>query len=174
MTVSNIPTADHVNTLFGDTDDALLLTVRSRGEPFVGKFDAVTIESQVAEVLYFLKQDGPIIDATTTPPLRLCTLYRRALLVVPGQQAVVGATDFVANPASTVNNFYDLFDVSARVEAGTRVANTLGDLTKPENRIGHQPHSEAPFPFRFYTNIDTTPSPSNRRRLPATVWATTS
>mgnify|MGYP001461361184 CR=1 FL=1 len=146
------------NTLFGDTDDALLLTVRSRGEPFVGKFNAITMESQVAEVLYFLKQDGPIIDATTTPPLRLCTLYRRALLVVPGQQAAVAGGD-TTNQFSTLNPFYNLFDVSARVEAGVRVANTLGDLTKPENRIGHQPTGVV-FPFRFYPNIDPTLAPS--------------
>jgi prepilin-type N-terminal cleavage/methylation domain-containing protein len=146
------------NTLFGDTDDALLLTVRSRGEPFVGKFNTITMESQVAEVLYFLKQNGPIIDATTSPPLRLCTLYRRALLVVPGQQAVVAGGN-VANPFSTLNPFYNLFDVSARVEAGVRVANTLGDLTKPENRIGHQPTGVV-FPFRFYPSIDPTLAPS--------------
>ncbi len=150
------PGRPSLNTLFGDTDDALLLTVRSRGEPFVGKFNTITMESQVAEVLYFLKQDGPIIDATTLPPLpplRLCTLYRRALLVVPGQQAVVGASGLTTNPFLTVNDFYNSFDVSARVEAGTRVANTLGDLTKPENRIGHMPTASV-FPFRFYTDID--------------------
>jgi prepilin-type N-terminal cleavage/methylation domain-containing protein len=147
-----------LNTLFGDTDDALLLTVRSRGEPFVGKFNATTMESQVAEVLYFLKQDGPIIDATTTPPLRLCTLYRRALLVVPGQQAVIAGQNTTA-PTNTVNPFYDLFDVSARVEPSGRVANTLGDLTKPENRIGHPGAGAGVFPFRFTTNIDPTLAP---------------
>ncbi len=144
------------NTLFGDTDDALLLTVRSRGEPFVGKLNTITAESQVAEVLYFLKQDGPIIDATVSPPLRLCTLYRRALLVVPGQQAAVAAGN-TSSPFLTVNPFYNFFDVSARVEGGARVANTLGDLTKPENRIGHQPRGGGTtFPFRFLPNIDPT------------------
>jgi prepilin-type N-terminal cleavage/methylation domain-containing protein len=153
---SNIPPGGPINTLFGDTDDALLLTVRSRGEPFVGKFPGTgTVESQVAEVLYFLKQDGPIIDATTSPPLRLCTLYRRALLVVPGQQVVV-AGGTVTDPLLTVSDFYNNFDVSARVEGVTltRVANTLGDLTKPENRIGHQPIPGPAFPFRFPTNIN--------------------
>lgn len=159
---SNIPiTGPPYNTLFGDTDDALLLTVRSRGEPFVGKFTGSpsgTIESQVAEVLYFLKQDGPVIDATISPPLRLCTLYRRALLVVPGQQAALAGSD-TTSPYYTANPFYNVFDVSARVDATpTRIANTLGDLTKPENRIGHQPRTGgSAFPFRLYANIDPTP-----------------
>ena len=34
--------------------------------------------------MYFCVQNGPIIDATTTPPTRLYTLYRRVLLVSPG------------------------------------------------------------------------------------------
>ena len=152
-----------LNTLFGDTDDALLLTVRSRGEPFVGKFRTlvgppavdITIESQVAEIAYFLKQDGPIIDTSTTPPLRLCTLYRRAMLVVPGQQSALATANSPAGPPLTPG-FYDIFDVSARVEGVTpaRVANTLGDLTKPENRFGRQLPVGGTLPFRFLPNID--------------------
>ncbi len=125
------------NTLFGDTDDALLLTVRSRGEPFVGKVLGGTIESQVAEVAYFLVQDGPMIDASAG--LRLFTLYRRAMVVLPGVGIGLGGDSTLA--------FYNSYDVSARMEGGNRVANTLGDLTKPENRFNR---NSVAFPQRFF------------------------
>jgi hypothetical protein len=58
------------------------------------------------------------------------------LLVAPGQAAPGFSTDLT-------NAFYNTNDISARIDAnpgspGTRyrVANTLGDLTKPENRFG--------------------------------------
>jgi prepilin-type N-terminal cleavage/methylation domain-containing protein len=134
-------------SLFGDCDDALLLTTRSRGEPFIGKFNTSgTIESQVAEVAYFLRQDGPIIgfkSATAPPPLevRLFTLYRRCLLVVPSGQALTAPFNA---------NFYLANDVSARAGSGNAIANTLGDLTKPENRFGRIATS---FPSKFDTTI---------------------
>jgi prepilin-type N-terminal cleavage/methylation domain-containing protein len=151
-------TAPPINTLFGDTDDALMLTVRSRGEPFVGMFNGITAESQVAEVVYFLGRSGTeaIIDATANdpvtgnPPLRLFTLYRRALLVLP--QAPV--------PAVTAT-FYNSYDVSARYDstAGTLFFNSLGDLTKRENRFAHL-GSVYPTPFPFVVSSNPTPPPS--------------
>ncbi len=44
---------EYLQTAYGDVDDVLMFTVRSRGEPFVGKYNGVTVESQVAEVMYF-------------------------------------------------------------------------------------------------------------------------
>jgi hypothetical protein len=126
-------------SLFGDTDDALLFTVRSRGEPFVGKTPTGTIESQVAEVAYFLRQDGPVIDATAATPIQLCTLYRRVMLVVPNSGLVL---------TGTLPAFYDSNDISVHMESTTPVANTLGDLTKPENRFAR---ITATFPYRFNT-----------------------
>ena len=64
-------------SLIGDTDDLLAFTVRSRGAPFVGRFQATTLESPLAEVLYFVKQDGPIIDATATPARQIFFRDRR-------------------------------------------------------------------------------------------------
>jgi hypothetical protein len=118
-------------TLFGDTDDYLAFTTRSRGEPFVGKLGAGTVESQSAEVIYFLAQTGtePIMDATAAPPTRLYTLYRRVLLIAPN-----------ASPVAVTD------DVSQRAGA---IPNTLGDLTKPENRFNHLPGAGGIFPFRM-------------------------
>jgi prepilin-type N-terminal cleavage/methylation domain-containing protein len=148
------------NTLFGDTDDALLLTVRSRGEPFVGKANLGTAESQVAEVVYFLKQDGPVMDAVASPPIRLFTLYRRCMLV--SQEPTLVALMTGPPPASIGVDFYNTFDVSARVDpvANKRVPNTLGDLTKPENRFYHVAGSgPSGFPYRFIPSIDPTIAP---------------
>lgn len=100
----------------GDTDDILMFTTRSLDRPFVGRFGATTaansvLESQVAEVAWFLRGR---------------TLYRRQLLVVPG---VTFPTTF------TFLNY----DVSVRFDPLTSrpVPNTLGDLTKRENRFAH-------------------------------------
>lgn len=176
-------TSPPINTLFGDTDDALMLTVRSRGEPFVGKFNGTTIESQVAEVCYFLSRSwspGPdliygnaddirsneaVVDAIASdplqvpvlpgpppapaPPLRLFTLYRRVLLVYPGG---------VAPPAAS--NFYSNYDLSVRFDnSGNTILNTLGDLTKRENRFAHLGIGSAyssSVVFPFFARYDTT------------------
>ncbi len=148
------PGQPQLNGLFGDTDDVLLLTVRSRGEPFIGKALTSpngTVESQTAEVAYFLVQDGPIIDATATPaPLRLFTLYRRAMPVYQPTTWTLPAT--VGLP------FYLNCDVSSRYDtvSGTRIANTLGDLTKPENRFNR---NQLAFPQKFLLPIPPFASP---------------
>lgn len=153
----SLPTPPAGATLFGDTDDYLAFTVRSRGEPFVGKYTfaaAGTLESQVVEVVYFLAQSGnePIIDATTTPPTRLFTLYRRVLLVAPG----LGGPNLPAMPLAA-NDYYSNNDISARFvttgAAPVMVANSLGDLTKPENRFAH--YGVAPFPGTFPFQVST-------------------
>lgn len=127
---------DHL-LIFGDADDVLMFTTRSRGAPFRGRYVTpagvqTIIESPVAEVAYFLVQDGSIIDATIDPPARLFTLYRRLLLVAPR----VGSIQLFNE------RFYDNNDISVHYsEPGgtpTLFPNTLGDLTKRENRFAHQ------------------------------------
>ncbi len=154
-------------SIFGDADDALMFTVRSRGEPFVGKLSTSssgTIESQVAEVIYFTKQNGPVIDPTTTPPTQLFTLYRRVLLVAPG----ITSISTPAIPAA-INGFYDRNDISARfttTAGGTptfMVANTLGDLTKRENRFAHY---GASYPATFPFNVNTVVPPAGSTLTP--------
>ncbi len=144
--------------MFGDCDDVLMFTTRSRGGPFLGKFAGAggprIIESQDAEVIYFLVQDGPIIDATALPtPTRLCTLYRRVLLVAPSLDATI--PPFTA-PS---NSFHAANDVSVRYEdtpAPRMIPNSLGDLTKRENRFAHFNVARyGDYPFL----VDTTTSP---------------
>ncbi len=144
----------------GDVDDVLMFTTRSRGEPFVGLFTPPglptrTVESQIAEVMYFC---APAVDATgremdpilyfdsgTATPIRLYTLYRRVLLVLPSLNRK--GTFPQADLPYFVEN-----DISARLgptQPGPAVPNSLGDLTKRENRFAHHPvvGSATGFPF---------------------------
>ena len=114
------------DTTVGDFDDILMFTTRSTGRPFVGKYGATTIQSDVAEVAWFLRGR---------------TLYRRVLLVAPSATVPV----YTSYP----NNYYANFDVSARVGKDSSnnniyVFNTLGDLTRRECRFAH---GDATFPF---------------------------
>ena len=95
----------------GDYDDILMFTTRSPKNPFIGRFGTGTIESHVAEVMWFVRGR---------------TLYRRVLLVAP--HVTTGG-----NGAG----FYAGNDISVRNEGGVLIANTLGDLTKRECRFAH-------------------------------------
>jgi type II secretory pathway component PulJ len=105
------------DTTVGDFDDILMFTTRSTGQPFVGKVPTTVnptgaIQSDVAEVAWFVRGR---------------TLHRHVLLVAPA-----------ANLAGAVPaGFYANYDISARVQGGTVVANTLGDLTRRECRFAH-------------------------------------
>ncbi len=135
-------------TLFGDVDDVLMFTTRSRRGPFLGRFGLRTIESEIAEVVYFLAQDPnsppPVIDATTDPPTRLFTLYRRVLLIAP---QVGSIPPYPPGAGATLEHFYDDYDVSSRFDSssGNMIPNTLGDLTKRENRFAH--YGDATFAY---------------------------
>jgi type II secretory pathway pseudopilin PulG len=118
-----------LDSTVGDRD-MLMFTARSYGEPFVGRWDVGgAIQSQVAEICWFM---------------RGTTLYRRVLLVVPERTI----------PTAWYNGLYYYADVSAHQEGGPTepnlgwgnaandvrlVPNSLGDLTKRENRYGHWP-----------------------------------
>lgn len=150
----------------GDTDDGLLLTTRSTGEPFTGKYGDETIQSQTAEVAWFVSNGN---------------LYRRQLLVVPyvprlpfnlderkpgmnnynmnGREDVHWnwlALPTVANPTITNPEVYSLEDLYLFCDLSVRrdivpgplnafIPNTLGDLTRPINRFRHS----ATFPHAF-------------------------
>jgi hypothetical protein len=120
------------DTTVRDNDDILMFTLRSRGEPFVGRFGTGTVESQEAEVAWFVRGR---------------TLYRRVLVVAPGRFMALDINgDGVVTPSEAgigADSIFKWYDVSVRpavAQDGTRglVANTLGDLTKPENRFAHQ------------------------------------
>jgi prepilin-type N-terminal cleavage/methylation domain-containing protein len=118
--------------LEADTDDILMFTTRAQGGVFSGRYaDASrTIESPYAEVAWFCRQAGE----QPVPGTTLYNLYRRQLLVV----GYVGLPEFAGNSiAGPLPNIE--YDISLRNENGRLYPNTLGDLTKRENRFMHNP-----------------------------------
>ena len=133
-------------SIVGDCDDVLAFTVRTTGQPFVGQLNGNTIHSHVAEIIWWLelndrpegtpaKPNGkwdwdPILNKKET-----FSLHRRVLLVLPDQ---------VNLPAGqTPLQFYRSNDLSVRFENGRLMANSLSDLTKRQNRVGHVPERGA-------------------------------
>ena len=124
-----------VNSLLGDTDDLLMFTARSEGEPFVGRYGANTIESNVAEIVWWIGSD-PANSGKRH-------LYRRVFLVRPDLN---DSTGIISNAA--ISSFVSVNDISVRLaQSGALVANSLADLTKRENRFGHD-HDRNNFPHR--------------------------
>jgi prepilin-type N-terminal cleavage/methylation domain-containing protein len=159
----------------GDTDDGLLLTTRSAGEPFIGKYGDEIIQSQTVEVAWFVSNGN---------------LYRRQLLVLPYvprlpfnlDETKPGVNDFnmngredvhwnwlalptIANPTTKNPEVYSLEDLYLFCDLSVRrdivpgplnafMPNTLGDLTRPINRFRHS----ATFPHAFIrTGANRTP-----------------
>ena len=132
----------------GDYDDILALTVRSEGEPFVGRGRVLkpgstpanpiwidtTIESTLAEVIWYAVEN-PADGSLGEPGMR--TVYRRVLLIAPwteGAWPVPSGTTV----QESLRIFYRHYDVAVRIENGRFVPNMLGDLTKREFRFAHE------------------------------------
>lgn len=137
----------------GDMDDILMMTVRSFGEPFYGRWrDPVTntvtiIQSQDAEIAWFV---------------RGTKLHRRVRLITPGRAMVNAGLTAAADYNAVIGpGFARENDSSVRLDYtyGDRrlgqsawnvfTANSLGDLTKRENRFGHDPYV-FPYDARFW------------------------
>jgi prepilin-type N-terminal cleavage/methylation domain-containing protein len=169
--------------LEGDTDDMLLFTTRSLGGPFVGRYGPTTsgtittIESMTAEVAWFCREAASQPIQST----KLYNLHRRQLVVMGyvGSGTFATGTNSISRGSLIVGgtNSTPLYDLSLRLTnaitngstdayASTFVAfpNTLGDLTKRENRFllgGTTALRSGTFPYsllsdttgRMYSNI---------------------
>lgn len=127
-------------SLTGDCDDILMFTSRSLGSPFVGKFESGLIESPHAEIAWFCQPSPAAMQ--TVPGTTLYTLYRRQLLAMD----YVGAGAFASGgnnnslPSTfSIANVYQTYDLSLRSDGSRLYPNSLGDLTKRENRFMHNP-----------------------------------
>lgn len=133
----NDRSAGHNTTnLEADTDDVLMLTVRAMAEPFSAAIPgAGTAESRYAEVAWFCKpmNTQPVVGLT------MHNLYRRQLIVA----AAPGAGGF-ASAAFVTSGTAPPFSTRVGADGRTR-PNSLGDLTKRENRFLHA----AAAPYRF-------------------------
>lgn len=139
-TVARDEDSGNPDTTAGDFDDILLVTTHSRGAPFIGRFGPTTIESQDAEIIWFVRGR---------------TLYRRVLLIAPQVRSQLDSNgNGVIEPSELGNqSFFNVCDVSARPafdNAGNLtgwVPNTLGDLAKRENRFAHRVLGSDGFPY---------------------------
>ncbi len=163
--LSNVNSDDR---LVGDIDDVLLFTTRTTGELFSGRADTRNanlegggLRSPFAEVAWFCRRN----DLTSNP--RTYTLYRRQRLIMahPGAEPFVnttaasGAANSFGGPPNTLpftnwTALYALTDVSCRLQNGIAVPNTLGDLTRRENRFMHA----QTFPYEFPLPLYATPA----------------
>jgi prepilin-type N-terminal cleavage/methylation domain-containing protein len=127
-----IPSGAPTSNLEGDTDDILLFTTRAAAGTFTGRFGSSTVESPCAEVAWFCRPAANQPVAGTT----LYNLYRRQLLVL-GYAGVApfstSGSNAVKGAATTLPD--SQYDVSLRFDSGWLIPNTLGDLTKRENRF---------------------------------------
>lgn len=132
------PLTDTNATMVADIDDVVMLTTASPGRPFTGLLSgstpntAIGFESPVAEVAWFCKQ----ASQPTTDGLRLYNLYRRQLLVAaaPGAGALQPAN---TTSFSSWDAYYIVNELSARLEGGLLIANSLADLTRRQSRFMH-------------------------------------
>ena len=142
--VAPAPNGQTPDATCGDSGDVLMFTSRIPNSPFTGRCGLTTsgqvnyIQSPVAELAWFMRGR---------------TLYRRVLLVAPWQ----------AINSSLASSFYQYYDISANLynpatgnERGSAanpvfLPNSLGDLTKRENRFMHVSNSAANWPFNNAT-----------------------
>jgi hypothetical protein len=133
--------AESNDRIVGDTDDLLFFTTSNVTlDPFMGKFGNDMITAEGAEVAYFCRPT----PGTSNPTLY--TLYRRQLLIIgsfPRAPFTSNGTmpfDSGGPDARTNwNNFYNLYDLSARRENNLLVLNTANDLQRRKNRFAHDP-----------------------------------
>jgi prepilin-type N-terminal cleavage/methylation domain-containing protein len=128
---------DGTTDLEADTDDVIMFTSRAMGEPFSGAIPGGgTAESRYAEIAWFCK------PMTTQPVVGLTmhNLHRRQLLVA----AAPGAGAFTAAGLVTSGSAPP-FSTRVGADDGRTRPNSLGDLTKRENRFLHA--AAPPYPF---------------------------
>ncbi len=127
--------------LRGDIDDVLLFTTRSPSEHFSGRCGGRSIRSPVAEVIWYCRKTANTFDP------ELYTLYRRQRVVMahPGVPPFIDPGNPNTVPFSSWADLHTLTDVACRLQGDFAVPNSLGDLTKRENRFCR----DVNFPFRF-------------------------
>jgi hypothetical protein len=129
----------------GDVDDVIGMTVRSSGEPFVGRYNGTMIQSQVAEVVWFTSFNNGTEQATvntgTYDPSRPVTVHRRVLLVRPDLNNNNGD---LGMPVGQLQQFLQQNDISVNVRGTNITANSLSDLSQRENRFGNSPTFPGP------------------------------
>lgn len=114
-------------TMWGDRDDVLMFTARSKGKPFVGRYTGAAsgmLESELAEIIWWTESNDDNGNGQIDPEEVL--LYRRVLLIRPD-----------VSVSGIPSTFIPSNDISVRTENGQLKANSLDDLTLRQNRFAH-------------------------------------
>jgi prepilin-type N-terminal cleavage/methylation domain-containing protein len=141
-------------SLFGDVDDVLMLTVRNDTTPFRGRYNGAIIESKLAEIIWWAElNDGTQDidgDGVIQPreganqawdPGETFTIRRRVLLIRPDLNINGNLPSAFSGMAPT--QFLVDNDISVRIHrdvaSGSNVlaANSLSDLNYRHNRTAH-------------------------------------
>ncbi|HID75322.1 MAG TPA: hypothetical protein EYP56_04920 [Planctomycetaceae bacterium] len=184
----NSDTGD-IDTTVGDIDDMLMFTVRSEDRPFLGRV-AIKVDPGPGQPPVGIDSRGPYAlrfetiqsyEAEVAWFVRGRTLYRRMLLVLPAGVPVDMDQRSAASGIQTILNmdprgFYNS-DISVRLTQVGLIANTLADLTNPENRYAHRtlhryggnPPIRTGFPYHPHFTWDWTRNPPT---LQPTAWST--
>lgn len=140
-----------VNSIMGDVDDILMFTTTSFDDKFVGRSGVrnginYAIKSRHAEVAWFLRRSTAVPSIRNDGRAEYYTLYRRQFVVLPNA-VVFGSLDYAGTDLSlqTEGGNYDNRAQPINLATGKYAIdprnrrNSLGDLTKRENRSLHQP-----------------------------------
>ncbi len=138
------PAAQSFNGLLGYTDDILCFTTHSQGRPFTARVmlggKTQIVESNYAEVQWFLYPRGP--SPANTPPgtLPMRTLYRHMLLIRPDFPPISPNDYFTIDPQKPWEGTLN-YDLSTRPDVNANpmvyVTNSLADLAYREFRFNH-------------------------------------
>lgn len=142
------------NSIIGDCDDILMFTTCSYDDKFVGRGGVksgvnLSVKSRHAEIAWFLRRKTPaeVQSARADSRPEFYTLHRRQFNVLPNA-TIWGTLDNSNTDLSLRAEGGDFDNIAVPMNLTTgRTAldprgfrNSLGDLTKRENRSLHQPH----------------------------------
>ena len=134
------------NSYWGDRDDLICFTSRSKGKPFLGRYNGSIIESELAEIIWWIDDGGDANDLSNN------VIRRRVLLIRPDLNNASGILAAGGNTATYQQNN----DISVRSDGTNVIANSLADLTLRQNRVAHR---RTPFPHEVLTaNLPTIPA----------------
>jgi hypothetical protein len=137
-----------ISRTLGDVDDVFMATIRSAGEPFVGRLqraDGTTdvIQSELAEVVWWVDVRRPRVPRDMNDdvgveldaPSTKLSVHRRILLIRPDLTPQIAGWRF--GNAEQLLEFLRANDLSVRPQGDQLIANSLSDLTRRENRFAH-------------------------------------
>lgn len=155
---ASLPTVAVETSLGGDIDDVLMFTAYNPDEPFRGRYTPYVFDSSTStwtrgQTRIEESKYAEIAIWTVRLPNNRVQLYRRALLIRPDLQAA--AFGYYAAPSPQfplppttpaydemkyrMQTLYQENDISVRIDSGFNgfVGNSLGDLSRRENRFAH-------------------------------------